>query len=121
MIKVGLVSLGCAKNRIDSEMMLAMFDPAFYQLTDDPKEADLIIVNTCGFIAAAKKESIDTILEMCQYGAKVAVVGCLAERYYDELKASLTEADSLIVPIRDYQDLPELPQPTGWFRWNRAA
>jgi ribosomal protein S12 methylthiotransferase len=107
MIKVGLVSLGCAKNRIDSEMMLAMFDPAFYQLTDDPKEANLIIVNTCGFIAAAKKESIDTILEMCQYGAKVAVVGCLAERYYDELKASLTEA-SLIVPIRKYQDLPEL-------------
>jgi ribosomal protein S12 methylthiotransferase len=107
MIKVGLVSLGCAKNLIDSEMILAMFDREKFQLTDDPKDADLIIVNTCGFIASAKKESIDTILEMAQYHAKVAVVGCLAERYYEELKSSLSEAD-LIVPIRDYQDLPAL-------------
>jgi ribosomal protein S12 methylthiotransferase len=89
MIKVGLVSLGCAKNLIDSEMILAMFDREKFELTDDPKAADLIIVNTCGFIASAKKESINTILEMAQYHAKVAVVGCLAERYYEELKSSL--------------------------------
>jgi len=105
--KVGMVSLGCAKNLIDSEMMLAMFDPTSFSLTDDPSEADLIIVNTCGFIASAKKESIDTIMEMAQYHAKIAVVGCLAERYYEELKGSLKEAD-LIVPIKDYKDLPAL-------------
>jgi ribosomal protein S12 methylthiotransferase len=64
MKKIGLVSLGCAKNLIDSEMMLAMFSPKEYQLTDDPAEADLIIVNTCGFIEDAKKEAIETILEM---------------------------------------------------------
>lgn len=106
MKKIGLISLGCAKNLVDSEMILAMFDKGKYQITDHPEEADLIIVNTCGFIASAKQESIETILEMSQHKAKIAVVGCLAERYYDELKKSLPEAD-LICPIANYGGLPK--------------
>ncbi|MBQ2494149.1 MAG: 30S ribosomal protein S12 methylthiotransferase RimO, partial [Bacilli bacterium] len=74
MIKVGLVSLGCAKNRVDGEMMLAMFPHDRFSLTNNPAEADLIIVNTCGFIEDAKKESIDTIFEMAQYPAKLVIV-----------------------------------------------
>jgi len=104
MIKIGLVSLGCAKNLVDSEMILGMFSKDYFEITNDPKNADLIIVNTCGFIDSAKRESIDTIMEMARYKRKIAVVGCLAERYYEDLKSSLTEAD-LIVPIRNYKEL----------------
>lgn len=107
MKKVGLVSLGCAKNLVDSEMILSMFQSSDFELVSDPKEADYIIVNTCAFIASAKKESIDTIFEMASYGAKIIVVGCLAERYYDQLKEELPEAD-LIVPLKDYGDLGRL-------------
>ena len=105
MIRVGLVSLGCAKNLVDSEMILAMFPRDRFALVSDPSHADLIIVNTCGFIESAKKESIDTIFEMLSYGAKVVIVGCLAERYLDDLKAEIPEAGA-IVPIRDYSELP---------------
>jgi ribosomal protein S12 methylthiotransferase len=105
MKKIGLVSLGCAKNLIDSEMMLAMFSPEEYQLTDDPAEADLIIVNTCGFIEDAKKEAIETILEMAQYHqAKLCVAGCFVERNLDELKKSIPEVD-LWVPLKDYSKM----------------
>ena len=104
MIKVGIVSLGCAKNLVDSEMMLAMFDKTHFQITNDPKEADLIIVNTCGFIVSAKQESINTIIDMAQYGAKLVVTGCLAQRYEEELRKSLPEVD-LLVPIKDYGSL----------------
>jgi ribosomal protein S12 methylthiotransferase len=106
MKKIGLVSLGCAKNLIDSEMMLAMFSPDAYQLTDDPAEADLIIVNTCGFIEDAKKEAIETILEMAQYGAKLCVAGCFVERNLAELKKSIPEVD-LWVPLKDYGKMNE--------------
>ena len=104
MKKIALVSLGCAKNAVDSEMILAMFPRDRFVLTTSPEGADLIIVNTCGFIESAKKESIDVIMEMAKMGGKLVVVGCLAERYYKELKDSLPEAD-LIVPIRDYKEL----------------
>ena len=106
MTKVGLVSLGCAKNLIDSEMILAMFPHDRFAFVSTAEEADFIIVNTCGFIESAKRESIDKILELAQYGGKVIVVGCLAERYKDELKELLPEAD-LIVPIKDYAHLHE--------------
>lgn len=106
MIKVGLVSLGCAKNLIDSEMILAMFSKDTYALTDDPAEADLLIVNTCGFIEAAKEEAIDTILAMAQYPAKLVVVGCFVERNLAELKKSLPEVD-LWVPLKEYPHLHE--------------
>ena len=107
MYQIGIVSLGCAKNLIDSEMILAMFRGDEYKITSDPSQADLIIINTCGFIAAAKKESIAAILEMRRYKAKLVVVGCLAERYLDELKSSLPEVD-LFVPIREYPHLESL-------------
>jgi len=106
MIKIGLVSLGCAKNLIDSEMILAMFSADEYKLTDNPAEADLLIVNTCGFIEDAKTEAIDTILAMAQYSAKLAVVGCFVERSLEELKKSIPEVD-LWVPLKDYPHLHE--------------
>ena len=104
MKKIGLVSLGCAKNLVDSEMILAMFPRDRFVITASPEQADFIIVNTCGFIGDAKRESIDTIFEMSKYPGKLIVVGCLAERYYEELKGTMPEAD-LIVPIRDYKEL----------------
>ncbi len=106
MIKVGLVSLGCAKNLVDSEMMLAMFDKERFSLSNQMEGNDLIIVNTCAFIEAAKEESIQTIFEAASTGAKIAVVGCLAERYEEELRQSLPEAN-LIVPIHDYDGLAQ--------------
>lgn len=106
MIKVGLVSLGCAKNLVDSEMMLAMFDKERFVLSNELEGNDLIIVNTCAFIQAAKEESIQAIFEAAKTGAKIVVVGCLAERYEKELKGSLPEADR-IIPIHDYGELAQ--------------
>lgn len=106
MIKIGIVSLGCAKNRVDSEMILGMFPRDHFVITSSPKDADYIIVNTCGFIEDAKQESIDTIFEMLSYKARVIITGCLAQRYYDELVQEIPEA-SLIVPIKDYDKLAD--------------
>ena len=106
MKKVCLVSLGCAKNRIDSEMILAMFPADRFVLTNDKNEADLIIINTCGFIESAKKESIDVIFEHASLKAKLVVCGCLATRYEEELRQSIPEAD-LIISINDYARFAE--------------
>lgn len=106
MIKVGIVSLGCSKNLIDSEMMLAMFDTDQYKLTNNPEEADVIIVNTCGFIQDAKTEAIETILEMAQYKGKLVAVGCFVQRNLEELKKEIPEVD-LWVKIDDYKNLHE--------------
>ena len=83
--KVGMVSLGCDKNRVDSEIMLGQVERE-YELTNNPKEADIIIVNTCGFIEKAKQESINTILDMAKYKIKykcklLIATGCLTQRY----------------------------------------
>ena len=107
MKKVGIVSLGCMKNRVDSENILGLFDRNGYEITNNPKEADVIVVNTCGFIEPSKKESIENILEMVSYHKKVVVTGCLAERYYDELKKEIPEVD-LFIPIRDYDKFNKL-------------
>lgn len=104
MKKICLVSLGCAKNLVDSEMILAMFPLTSYSLSTSPAGADLIIVNTCGFIEDAKKEAINTILEMANYDAKLVAVGCFVERNLDELKKAIPEVD-LWVPLRDYSTL----------------
>ena len=87
--KVGMVSLGCDKNRVDSEIMLGQVERE-YELTNNPKEADIIIVNTCGFIEKAKQESINTILDMAKYKIKykcklLIATGCLTQRYVKEL------------------------------------
>ena len=107
MKKVGLVSLGCSKNLVDSENILGLFDRNGYEITNDPKDADIIVVNTCGFIEPSKKESIENILEMVSYHKKVVVTGCLAERYYEELKKEIPEVD-LFIPIRDYDKFNKL-------------
>ena len=99
---IHFVSLGCPKNRVDSEVMLGVAEQAGYQHVDDPSQARVIVVNTCGFIDAAKKESIDTILELSEYkkegGAceRLVVTGCLSQRYPDEVADGLPEVDNVL-------------------------
>lgn len=97
MKRVGVVSLGCSKNRVDTEVLLGYLRYLGLSITPEPNEADAIIVNTCGFIDPAKEESINTILEMAAYKANkckvLAVCGCLSQRYSDELKSELPEVD----------------------------
>src|SRR5213083_429594 len=100
-MKLGLISLGCPKNLVDSEVMLGLAQQAGHELTNDAANADVLIVNTCAFIDSAKRESIDTILEMAQHkkdGAcrRLIVTGCLAERYRDELRAEIPEIDAVL-------------------------
>lgn len=103
-MKACLISLGCVKNLVDSENVLAMLIKGGHTLVSSPEEADFIIINTCGFIRPAKEESIDYILKMLTYQKKVIVIGCLVERYYEELKKEIPEVD-LFVPIRHYDEL----------------
>jgi ribosomal protein S12 methylthiotransferase len=100
-MKVGLVSLGCPKNLVDSEVMLGLAQQAGHELTQDASQADVLVVNTCAFIDRAKQESINTILEMARHkkdGAcqRLIVTGCLAERYREELKAEMPEIDAVL-------------------------
>ena len=98
---VSMVSLGCAKNLVDSERMLHLLKAGGYTLTTNLAEADIAIVNTCGFIQAAKEEAIDTVLELGSLKAsgslkKIVITGCLAERYKDEVAEQFPEADAVI-------------------------
>jgi ribosomal protein S12 methylthiotransferase len=100
-MKVGMISLGCPKNLVDSEVMLGLTEQAGHTLTPDAREAEVLVVNTCAFIDRAKQESIDTILEMAELkktGAckRLIVTGCLAERYRDELQAQIPEIDAVL-------------------------
>ena len=103
MKKVLLVSLGCAKNLVDSEHILGLLKNDGYEITNNVDEATLILINTCGFIESSKKESIETILSYINLGKKVVVTGCLAERYKEELEKELPEVD-LFIPIREYDE-----------------
>ncbi len=100
MAKVHFVSLGCPKNRVDAEHMLGITMAGGHTVVDDPADADAIIVNTCSFIGEAKKESVDTVLEMGQLkaetGARLIVSGCLAQRYVGQLESSLPEVDAFL-------------------------
>lgn len=103
-LKIGMISLGCAKNRVDSENLLGRLKAAGHEFVDDPAQADAIFVNTCGFIEDAKQESIDAILEMAaarKKGAKLLVTGCLAQRYSDALMEEIPEIDGLL-GVKDY-------------------
>jgi ribosomal protein S12 methylthiotransferase len=91
---VSLVTLGCARNEVDSEELAGRLGAGGWTLTDG--DADVVVINTCGFIDSAKKDSIDTVLAAADTGTKVVAVGCLAERYGDELAASLPEADAVL-------------------------
>ena len=90
-MKIGMVSLGCPKNLVDSEVMLGLIREKQLEITNDPAEADLIIVNTCGFIESAKEESIETILDLNWLRTNrslkgIVVTGCMAQRYFEEIK-----------------------------------
>ena len=96
-----MISLGCPKNLVDSEVMLGLAQQAGHELTQDPADADVLVVNTCAFIDSAKQESIDTILEMAQHKKdgscrRLVVTGCLAERYRDQLRAEIPEIDAVL-------------------------
>ena len=106
MIKVGLISLGCSKNLVDSEMILGALANSKFEVVNTIEDSDVIIVNTCGFIESSKEESIANILDVIKYGKKVVVTGCLVERYLDELKASIPEVN-LWIPLRDYAHFAE--------------
>ena len=109
-LKIGLISLGCEKNLVDSEMILGLFKKANVEIVTDLSKANAIIINTCGFIESAKKEAIDTIFEALDYqenGAKIIVTGCLVQRYLEDLKKAIPEVD-LYVPIRDYNHFGDL-------------
>ena len=100
MPKIGLISLGCAKNLVDSEHMLALLRAAGWEITEDMAEADVGVVNTCGFIEAAKSEAIETILDVAQYKQTgrmkgLVVTGCLVQRYAEEMETELPEIDAL--------------------------
>ena len=101
MKKVALISLGCAKNLVDSENILGLLLKNHYEIVANKEAADILIINTCGFIEASKKESIDVILDNINHKQKVVVTGCLVNRYIDELKKEIPEVD-LWIPIRDY-------------------
>jgi ribosomal protein S12 methylthiotransferase len=109
---VGLVSLGCSKNRVDSEVMLGILAQNDFKVVGDPAQADVILVNTCGFIQSAKEESIEAILEMAQYKKggrlkKLIVTGCLSQRYGQQIRDDMPEVDA-ILGVAEYQNLPEI-------------
>ncbi len=124
MKKIGFVSLGCEKNLVDTEVMLGLLSRQGYEITPDPVDADVIVVNTCGFIDKAKKESIDTILEMAEYKntgncSKLVVTGCLVERYRADIQREIPEVDAVlgttqiesIIKICEDQEAPRIDNP----------
>ena len=107
-MKVGFISLGCSKNLIDTEATIGMFKKNRYTIVNTPEKADILVINTCGFIESAKEEAINTILEMAEYKKGnckyLIVMGCLVQRYYDELVKALPEVD-LFIKIDEYDKL----------------
>lgn len=107
-MNVGFVSLGCSKNLIDTEVAIGMFKNNNYKIVNNPEDADIIVINTCGFIESAKEEAINTILEMAEYKNKrckyLIAMGCLVQRYYEELIKALPEVD-LFIKIDEYDKL----------------
>lgn len=111
-MNVGLVTLGCNKNQVDSEMILGLFKNMGYDIVNNPSKADIIVVNTCGFIEPAKKEAIDTILEMADYkeygNCKALIVtGCLAKRYKKDILKNMPEVD-LCIGVDEYENIGEI-------------
>ncbi len=114
---VGLVSLGCSKNRVDSEQMLAVLKEHGYQVVSDPSRAEIIIVNTCGFIQSAKEEAISTLFEMAGYKQTgccrlLVATGCFAQRYPEAIREEMPEVD-VIMGVNDYQKLEQALQEAG--------
>lgn len=109
-MNVGFVSLGCSKNLVDTEMLIGMFKNNKYKIVNNPQDADIIVINTCGFIESAKEEAINTILEMSEYKnykcKYLIVMGCLAERYKSDLEKALPEVD-LFIKYSEYSTIWE--------------
>ena len=108
-MKVGFVSLGCSKNLVDTEMCIGLFKKEKFEIVNDPKEAEIIVVNTCGFIESAKQEAINTLLEMAEYknSAKckyLIAMGCLVQRYKKDLEKSMPEVD-LFLSLDEYDNM----------------
>ena len=101
-MKVGIISLGCAKNRVDSETILGALKNAKHKITNNPKEADVIFINTCAFIKDAQVESLNTIIDMMQYQKKIIVTGCLAELFAKEIKKDYPKLD--VIPFSKYPE-----------------
>ncbi len=121
-MKIGMISLGCPKNLVDSEVMLGLAQQAGHELTQTPSDADVLVVNTCAFIDSAKKESIEAILEMAQHKKdgscqRLVVTGCLAERYRDELRAEIPEIDAVL----GTGEVPEIVAAIGGMRTRTSA
>ena len=106
----GVISLGCDKNRVDTEKMLAMIQARGYEISDDPAKAHVLIINTCGFLESSRTEAIETILEFSEYKSgcleKIVVTGCLPQKFVAELFEPLTEAD-VFLGVYDYETLFE--------------
>ena len=107
-MNVGFISLGCSKNLIDTECLIGKFKNNRFHIVNEEEKADILVINTCGFIESAKEEAIDTILEMAEYKKQrcqyVIVMGCLVQRYYEDLVKALPEVD-LFIKIEDYDKL----------------
>ncbi len=115
--KVGMVSLGCPKNLVDSEVMMGLLARQGYEITNDSSAADVLVVNTCGFIDSARQESVDTILEMAQLKEtgklkRLVVAGCLVERFRDELQREIPEIDALI-GVNELKEIERAVEPNG--------
>ena len=104
MKKIALINHGCAKNLVDSELMLGLLAEKGYEITLDENDADAVIVNTCSFIHDAEKESVQSILQLVESGKKVIVTGCLPQKHKDELKKAIPEVCAL-VGTTDFKDI----------------
>ena len=106
-MKVGFISLGCSKNLIDTEMGISIFQNHDFEIVTDPEDAEIIVVNTCGFIQSAKEEAINTILEMAEYKKNkckyLVAMGCLVKRYKSDLEKAIPEVD-LWISVDEYDD-----------------
>ena len=110
-MNVGFVSLGCSKNLVDTEMMIGLFKSKKYKIVNNPEDADIIVVNTCGFIGPSKEEAINTLLEMAEYKKTgklkyIIATGCLIERYKEQLQKVMREID-LFIKYSEYDKLRE--------------
>ncbi len=131
-MKLCLISLGCDKNLVDSELLLGLLAARGYELTDDEEEAEVIVINTCCFILDAKEESIETILRAAQYKKdgvlrELVVIGCLAERYRDEIRREIPEVDR-VVGVTEFEELLKREPPRrrpvstgGWYAYLKIA
>ena len=115
--KIGMVSLGCPKNLVDSEVMMGMLARQGYELTTDSSAADVLVINTCGFIDSARQESVDTILELARLKQdgnlkRLVVAGCLVERYREELQREIPEIDACI-GVNQLDEITAVVEPNG--------